>query len=388
MSSPIDFQKQPCLQFQKVTGMTGNVSVVLTEAEMKSILTLVTRFPWNVAKPVISALGLARGKGRDATHAKILEELQHIKERNFNKFNEIITAINNLIFGQLVYGDKAFFCLKIEEKIISSITEIMKFDWELQRQPIVASDIILTEQEIQTSEKNKLKLIHYSDSDSQTVALFSSVREQKIREKISPKNFPEYSSYDEIIATKKEKHQCFDVCIFDKKSSSISILIDAGTNALSENVLFSKSTIIRELYKYAGAEFECQERDFFPLIKPIFKQEVEPYSSLNYKVFELSFLSPEGTTHKERKNDATKDLRNDLFNQEGIRAVGNIGLYKIGIRVERVNPLLNLADNIELIIPGTLRRYLGGSSCSPVNFAILSKCISREDFEMLTKMIL
>ncbi|HFN1203838.1 TPA: hypothetical protein ACHBXD_001771 [Klebsiella pneumoniae] len=89
--------------------MTGNVPVVLSEAEMKSILTLITRFPWNVAKPVISALGLARGKGRDATHGKILEELTELKEKNLNKFNDIIRSVNNLIFGQLVYGDKAFF---------------------------------------------------------------------------------------------------------------------------------------------------------------------------------------------------------------------------------------------------------------------------------------
>lgn len=368
--------------------MTGNVPVVLSEAEMKSILTLITRFPWNVAKPVISALGLARGKGRDATHGKILEELTELKEKNLNKFNDIIRSVNNLIFGQLVYGDKAFFCLSVDNQIISSLTKAMKLKWDLSEKPSVASDVILSEQEINASGKNKINLVHYSESNNQALALFSSVREQKIRERISPKSLPQYSGYEEIIATKKEKHQCFDVCIFNKTNSTISILIDAGINTIGESVLFAKSTVVRELYNIIGAEFASKERDFFPLIEPIFKQDQKPYSTLNYKVFELSFLTPEGTTHKERKTDSTKDLRQDIFNQEGIKAVGNIGLYRIGIRVERTNPLLQLADNVELTILGTLRRYLGGSSGSPVNFAILSKCISRDDFETLTKLIL
>lgn len=368
--------------------MTGNVPVVLSEAEMKSILTLITRFPWNVAKPVISALGLARGKGRDATHEKVLEELTELKEKNLKKFNDIIQSVNNLIFGQLVYGDKAFFSMAVDNQIIPSLTKAMKLEWDLSTQPSVASDVILSEQEINASGKNKLNLVHYSESGNQALALFSSVREQKIRERISPKSLPQYSGYEEIIATKKEKHQCFDVCIFDKANSTISILIDAGANIIGESVLFAKSTVVRELYNFLGAEFASKERDFFHLIDPIFKQDQKPYSTLNYKVFELSFLTPEGTTHKERKTDSTKDLRQDIFNQEGIKAVGNIGLYRIGIRVERTNPLLQLADNVELTIPGTLRRYLGGSSGSPVNFAILSKCISRDDFETLTKLIL
>lgn len=368
--------------------MTGNVPVVLSEAEMKSILTLITRFPWNVAKPVISALGLARGKGRDATHGKILEELAELKEKNLDKFNEIIKSINNLIFSQLVYGDKAFFSMKVDSQIISSLTKFIKFEWDVSEHPSDVSDVILSENEIKVCGKNKLELVHYSEDNNQVLVLFSSVREQKVRERISPKSLPQYSAYDEIIATKKEKRQCFDVCIFDKINSSISILIDAGVNTIGENVLFAKSTVVRELYNFIGAEFESKERDFFSLIEPIFKQNQAPYSNLNYKVFELSFLTPEGTTHKERKNDATKDLRQDIFNQEGIKAVGNIGLYRIGIRVERSNPLLQLADNVELTIPGTLRRYLGGSSGSPVNFAILSKCISRDDFETLTKLIL
>ncbi|UVC28834.1 hypothetical protein [Pantoea sp. SOD02] len=368
--------------------MTGIVPAVLSEAEMKSIMTLVTRFPWNVAKPIISALGLARGKGRDATHLKIIEELASLKERNVDKFEEIIKSINNLIFGQMVYGDKAFFSLKVHESVISKLTKVLNFDWDVASHPESVSDVILSEQDIINSNKNGLDVIHYSESDEQSLVLFSSVREQKIREKISPKNIPEYSNYDEIIATKKEKLQCFDVCIFDKINSSIHVLIDAGNNIAGESLLFAKGTVIRELYNIAGFGFESEERDFFSLIEPIFKQEEKPFSLLEYKVFELSFLTPEGTTHKEKKNDSNKDLRHDIFNLEGIKAVGNIGLYRIGIRVERENPLLQLADNVELIIPGTLRRYLHGSAGTPINFAILSKCISREDFETLTKLIL
>ncbi|ESL40351.1 hypothetical protein L473_01479 [Klebsiella pneumoniae BIDMC 36] len=372
----------------RVDSMTGNVPAVLSEAELKSIIALVNRLPWGVAKPVITSLGLTLGKGRDATYEKILKELSELKTKSIQKFNSIIQEIDKLLFGQFIYGDKALFSLTVDTKAISTIDQRIEFDWGVMNQPSSLSDTILSKKEIQNSKKNQLELIHYSTDSNQSIVLFSSVREQIVREKIIPSTIPQYSSYDEIIAKKKEKHQCFDVCIIDKATSKIYILIDSGLNTIGESILFAKSNVVRTLYNYAGYQFNSAEKDFFPLIDEIFNQKKPPYSLLKYKVFDLSFLTPEGTTHKEKKNDKSNDLRKDLFNQEGIKAVGNIGLYRIGVRLERVNPALQLLDNVELIIPGTLRRYLGGSSSSPVTFAILSQCISRDDFEILTKLIL
>ena len=55
--------------------MTGSVPVVLSESELKSILTLTERFTWSVARPIIASLGLPTGRGREATNEKILESL-------------------------------------------------------------------------------------------------------------------------------------------------------------------------------------------------------------------------------------------------------------------------------------------------------------------------
>ncbi|MDW9214412.1 hypothetical protein SE957_04370 [Escherichia coli] len=102
---------------------------------------------------------------------------------------------------------------------------------------------------------------------------------------------------------------------------------------------------------------------------------------LNY----LSILQRELRIRKRKRSK--KDLRDDIFNQEGIKAVGQIGLYKIGIKISRVNVLLSLDDDLELIIPGSLRRYLGGSSSTSVNYAIINNCLGRDDFERLMSLI-
>ncbi|MGL5005787.1 MAG: hypothetical protein ACRC53_00125 [Plesiomonas sp.] len=368
--------------------MTGNASTKLSEMEMKSVSTLVSRFPWNVARPIISALGFQGGKGKEATQEKIVEGLVKLKAINKTKFDTNVSKINDLILGQIIYGDKALFSFSVDAAIINKTLNSILNKWAATTKPTVISQIIMTDKEVDAAKKNNLTLSYCADDSNQCLVIFSSVREQKIREKLLPSSVPGYSDYDEIVATKKEKRQCFDVCIFDKTNARIHLLVDAINGIVSENVLFTKSSVIRELYDFYGNQFSVKEKDFFNLIEPIFEQNKPPFTTASYKVFDLSFVTPEGTTHKEKKNDPSMDLRNDIFNKEGIKAVGNIGLYRIGIRVEREDASLNLDDNVELVIPGSLRRYNAGSSGDAVNYAILSKCISRKDFEALTKLIL
>ncbi|UTO03307.1 hypothetical protein [Serratia nematodiphila] len=368
--------------------MTGSVPVVLSPSELKTILTLTDRFTWSIARPIVASLGLPTGKGREATNEKILESLLDLKQKDKNKFDDIISRVNYIILGQMVYGEKAIFSLAVDNGIIKALDQRFSFQGNIMTHPVSLSETILDDAQLQSSVKNKPELVNYATSNSQSVIVFSSVRELIVREKIPPSALAQYKQFDEIIAKRKEKRQCFDVCILDHATNNIHILIDTNGNIVGDNVTFAKSNIVRELYDTIGVNFKSNEKDFYPLIEPIFNQNSLPYSNLSYKVYDLAFLTNEGTTHKEKKNVATKDLRDDIFNKEGIKAVGNIGLYRIGIRVDRNNPKLQLADNVELIIPGTLRRHLGGSGCSPVNYAILSKCISKEDFETLTKLIL
>lgn len=368
--------------------MTSGVPVVLSDFELKSILALTERFTWHIARPIIASLGLPTGRGREATNDKILESLIDFKKKDRQKFDKIIASVNDLVFGQVVYGEKAIFSLSVDSQVIKLLNDRYALQWNMMKQPTSLVETIVDDVQLQHAIKNQLELVNYSKQNTQSILVFSSIRELVVREKVPPSKLAAYKQFDEIIAKRKEKRQCFDVCILDSASNKIHVLIDTNGNVVGDNIVFAKTNFIRELYNCAGYQFNSSEKDFYPLIEPIFKQNVMPYSSLSYKVFDLSFLTYEGTTHKEKKNVAKKDLRDDLFNKEGIKAVGNIGLYRIGIRVDRNNPKLQLADSVELIIPGTLRRHLGGSGCSPVNYAILSKCISKDDFETLTKLIL
>lgn len=366
--------------------MTTSAPIVLSETELKTILTLTERLSWNVARPIVGALGLPTGKGREATNEKVLESLIELKKIDKIKFDKTLQTVNSVLDGQIMFGEKALFSLTADQKLVESLGKKLSVIWNAAPKTGNLSDTLLDESQVNALTKNEPKIVFCSFGNNVCTILFSSIREQVVREKIPVQTLPQYQNYDEIIAKKKEKKQCYDVCIL--AGDKIHILIDSGGNAIGESILFSKGNIVSELYKINGANFKAVEKDFYPLIEPIFNQSTAPYSNLSYKIFDLSFLTNEGTTHKEKKNTANKDLRDDLFNKEGIKAVGNIGLYRIGIRVDRNNPRLQLADNIELIIPGTLRRHLGGSGVAPVSYALLSKCICKEDFETLTKLIL
>ena len=367
--------------------MTGNVPQVLTASEITLLENLMNRLNWHVTKPILSSFGLTLGRGKDATFNKVLSELSELKIHKPQIFQNKIADIQKLMLGQVTYGEKALFNLTVDPQIMATIIGALRKEWSLLQHATSIEDILLDSNQVATKRKNQPELVNFSSNSQSGVALFTSIREQIIKEKIPPSAIPQYQGYDEIIAKKKEKKQCFDIFLFDYANSKINILIDTSGNALGESVLFSKSVMIQKLYAYAGTQFQSNEKDFFPLIQPIFDQVSAPYLGSNYKVFELSFLTPEGTTHQEKKKDASKDLRHDLFNLEGIRAVGQIGLYRIGIRIDRIVPSLQLNDNIELIIPGTLRRFLGGSGAAQVNYAIINNCVSRNDFESLMQLL-
>ncbi|KAB8311174.1 hypothetical protein EH227_04730 [Rouxiella chamberiensis] len=367
--------------------MTGTVPSVLTDSESKILHGLLDRLNWNMVKPILQSFGFSLGRGKDATLNKIKTDLIELKDKDNVKFENLKKKINDILFSQFIYGEKAIFSLTIDKPIMDSIKSALVVEWGSTPPPSAVDDFLLSDIEIATKRKNELDLVFFSQDSSQGVALFSSVREQIIKEKIPPLSLPQYKGYDEIIAKKKEKMQCFDVCLFDYNNNTVNILIDYTKNTIGDSVLFAKSVVVRKLYDYAGGQFSITEKDFFPLIDPIFNQNTQPFLGSDYKVFELSFLTPEGTTHQEKKKDPTKDLREDLFNLEGIKAVGQIGLYRIGIRISRKNVALQLDDNVELTIPGTLRRHLGGTGSSSINYAIINNCLNSDDFERLIKLI-
>ena len=372
---------------QAVLTVSNTTQPSLSDIEIKSLNCLFNRVSWPIVKPILSSLGFSLGRGKDATFNKVAEQLIEIRDADRVKFDSMLKKINDLLFSQFFYGDKAIFSLSIDNVTMTHLSSAIKTEWAKTTIPSHVSSYILSEQQLSSIAKNNPKLIFSSSDNTQLIALFSSVREQIIKEKVPPQSIPQYKNYDEIVAKKKVKRQCFDVCILDLQKNIINILIDAPKNVVGETITFSKSVIVQKLYDYIGRQFSSTEKDFFPLIDKIFEQNTPPFNTSDYQAFELSFYTPEGTTHQEKKKEAKKDLRDDIFNQEGIKAVGQIGLYKIGIKISRVNVLLTLDDDLELIIPGTLRRYLGGSGATPVNYAIINNCLGRNDFERLMNLI-
>jgi len=367
--------------------VSPQMKTTLTEAEYKSLSCLFNRLSWPIVKPILSSLGFTLGRGKDATFNKVHTECMDIKDKDPLKLEALINKVNDVLVGQFFYGDKAVFSLTVDAPTMLVLTSNINADWTKNKTALSIDDLLLSDTQLTKATKNNPELVFFSSDAKQAVILFSSVREQVIKEKLPPQSIPQYQGYDEIIAKKKIKRQCFDVCLFDLSNNVINIMIDAPRNVIGESIAFSKSVIVQKLYDYAGGDFTSNEKDFFPLIDSIFEQKTPPFIDNEYQVFELSFYTPEGTTHQEKKKDVNQDLRDDIFNQVGIEAVGQVGLYKIGIRVSRQNESLLLDDDLELIIPGTLRRYLNGSSGTPVNYAIINNCLGRIDFERLMNLI-
>lgn len=360
----------------------------LANKEIVLIRCLLNRFPWNVVRPIISSLGLSSGHGKEKTIDKILTAMDDLKSSKPQKFARTIDKINDLLFSQFLYGDKALYSISVDDADLKIIKINIEKEWLGKKQKNKISDVLIDESSLSKTQKNELELLHYSNNKTQSLILFSSVRDQLIRETLPPSTVPGFKDYDEIIAKKKIKKQCFDSCMIDFVSKKINIMIDLSGGISASDSLFPKSVVLRKFSDYLGRNLDYSEKDFFSLIEPICEQTLAPYNSLDYRVFDLSFHTREGTSHKEKKSDSSKDLRDDIFNVAGIKASGKIGLYRIGIRIERSNPDLQLYDNLELLIPGTLRRYLSGGKTSPVTYAIINNCITRSDFETLTKFIL
>lgn len=370
---------------------------VLNAPEINLIKCLTNRLPWNIAKSILSSLGFTLAHGKEKTLVKVLSDFEEIKNKKPQGFAKILKEINEILFTQFLYGDKCIYSISISGSDMDALKNSIKKDWAANHSLTNVHDIILTDAKVKAKSKNKLDLFYYSADKNQAIVLFSTIREQIIKENIAPSSVPGYSNYDEIIAKTKIKKQCFDSCLLDFNKNVINIMIDISGDASPAESLFPKSVVLRKLSEYAGYDFSYNEKDFFPVIEPICDQNKPPYNQIVYKVFDISFHTNEGTSHKERKSDASKDLRNDIFNKAGIKAVGKIGIYRVGIRVERTNAALQLYDNLELVIPGTLRRFLSGSKITPVNnggktspvtYAIIRNCITRDDFETLTKLII
>lgn len=184
--------------------MTGSVPVVLSESELKSILTLTERFTWNVARPIIASLGLPTGRGREATNEKILESLIDLKSKDRQKFDGIMANVNDLILGQVVYGEKAIFSLTVDNSVIKTLNDRFSFQWNLMNQPSLLVDSILDDVQLQNAVKNQPELVNYSIQNTQSILVFSSVRELVVREKFPRQHLRNTSSLMKLLQSEKK----------------------------------------------------------------------------------------------------------------------------------------------------------------------------------------
>ncbi|MEY0579794.1 hypothetical protein [Providencia manganoxydans] len=369
--------------------LTQNNAVLINiEEGLKIIDFALDRMPWSISKALLSDSGFSLSRGVVATKRKIREQVDTLSSSRPQKLNDSFHKLQNHVFQHCLYGEKAFFQLNVDEKDNHKLISIIDDIKTTTDNTLPLSKWIMDDANIQNAKKQAPEIIYVSEDKNTLLILFQSVRNFTLHQDVPIKDLPpEYSDYDSVVAKKNVKRQCFDVCKIDIENNTISLMIDTFGLRIGNNELLAKKRILDLLQtEHAKSKLLYEDVDFFSIIQPLYDQNVAPFINQNYRVFELSFLTNEGTTHKEKKKDLSKDLRDDLFNQVGIQAVGDIGLYRIGVKISKDSLVSITTDDIEMIIPGTLKRYLK-SSMSPVNYVIMNKCVSRTDFEALEKLI-
>ncbi|MDW9200198.1 hypothetical protein SE957_04375 [Escherichia coli] len=94
---------------QAVLAANNTVQSSLSDIELKSLNCLFNRISWSIVKSVLSSLGFSLGRGKDATFNKVKEQLIEIRDTDRVKFDSLLKKINDLLFSQFFYGDKAIF---------------------------------------------------------------------------------------------------------------------------------------------------------------------------------------------------------------------------------------------------------------------------------------
>lgn len=112
--------------------------------------------------------------------------------------------VNDLILGQVVYGEKAIFSLTVDNSVIKTLNDRFSFQWNLMNQPSLLVDSILDDVQLQNAVKNQPELVNYSIQNTQSILVFSSVRELVVREKIPRQHLRNTSSLMKLLQSEKK----------------------------------------------------------------------------------------------------------------------------------------------------------------------------------------
>ena len=184
---------------------------------------------------------------------------------------------------------------------------------------------------------------------------------------------------DEIIVVSKRLIQSFDSVIINPDENRLEIHIDIS-NKISTDDLFRAIKVnvskINELLESIPTIERLKDPiNFFPYIKALY-EEPDGY------IHQLGHATGTASIKDEKMRGKGKDLRTELFHEEGLKAIGGFSdFYSITKGWDG-----DSLGSPQLTIAG--RYAQAGSPEASITYAIIDGCNCKEDFEMvLSKLI-
>ncbi len=228
-------------------------------------------------------------------------------------------------------------------------------------------------------------LVAIRDFEDGVALVFCSPRYTLIKQELSPDclldpSVKQYRSSDGVFAIRKGVMQAYDVVYIPRTRGPIQVRVDClqFKHTYSAGRYLGNIRAALAALNNNGAPVLSLKRpmNIFPLIREIYENPDEG------RVSEIAFECNTQASHYGHFRQAREDLRQEVYHQAGLQAVGTVSPYLLAIawdKDEQGNPI-----EAELLLPGN-RKML--RDARPLTKVCITKSLSREAFDFVMRRI-
>lgn len=233
---------------------------------------------------------------------------------------------------------------------------------------------LLSDAELSSAPDAEPRLISKFSTGIATYLVFSSVRRQRIRERLPVSMFPDTlpAAYEEIYGIKEYRGQTFETLVIPRSGNHVFSLIEFPDGTTQETRRAAHALLRNKVNALVGVDVLDSIVNLYPLMKPIYNCDAG-------KIKRLSYTTRTDSEKRERMRQSGVCLREEIGHKSGIKALGNeIEAYDLGVVWVLPNEGAYL-PKVELDIVGTYRMTY---DTNPLLIdAVVSRCVRVEEFE-------
>ena len=340
-----------------------------------------SRVPWAVMKVLLRVCELPISGGWESTRKNITQGDNGIIR---DEFIEKINLLEKRYFDYLLVGEKSVQLYQVKREEIDNAISYLK-TLEIPTNIFHETYPYSLDLEKLDSANSNPELVEIRESETSLFLVFCTKRLFTERRKINTEDLSEEAQdglkvFDEIIGIRNCPRQFFDVVVLSKITDLVEVRIDISHGITDKDRLrafLSTVSAFNDLSRGKnGKKIIIESINIFSLIDGL-------YQSQEGKVFELSFLTDEGSVKSEKFRKF--DLRDELYHKAGKEAVHHINPFRLGISWKF--PILEgLESQPEMILPGHSRSL--STLSQRLDEVIISKCSGLNDYDFVFSKII